>query len=116
MNPALQQMLSQAENSAKQSSGNPMDLNSIPGNIAKGFGQTPGLDKPIGQGIGGKTIQDTVNEGSLVKSIAPGGELDGLKNIQTVDNSAKISGNVMTAPNLQHAALGTNKGGQGQGQ
>ena len=115
---AMQQALREAGNSARQSSGNPMDLNSIPGNIAKGFGQTPGFDKPIGQGIGGKTIQDTVNEGSLVKSIVPGGELDGLKNIQTVDNSAKISGQVGTIapPVLQHAALGTNKGQQGQGQ
>ena len=113
MNPALQQMLSQAENSAKQSSGNPMDLNSIPGSIAKGFGQTPGLDKPIGQGVGAQNLSEM--NPTIMKSLT-GIDPQALQALQTVDNSAKISGNVMTAPNLQHAALGTNKGGQGQGQ
>ena len=113
MNPALQQMLSQAENSAKQSSGNPMDLNSIPGNIAKGFGQTPGFDKPIGQGVGAQNLSEM--NPTIMKSMT-GIDPQALQALQTVDNSAQISGNVMTAPNLQHAALGTNKGGQGQGQ
>ena len=90
MNPALQQALSQAENSAKQSSGNPMDLNSIPGNIAKGFGQTPGLDKPV-TSHQDKGIIGAIDDGKLMKSIAPVGDLDGLKAIQTMDNAAKIN-------------------------
>ena len=88
MNPALQQALSQAENSAKQSSGNPMDLNSIPGNIAKGFGQTPGLDKPI-TGHQDKGIIGAIDDGNLVKTFV--GNIDGLKAIQTMDNAAKIN-------------------------
>ena len=113
MNPALQQMLSQAENSAKQSSGNPMELNSIPGSIGKGFGQTAGFDKPIGQGVGAQNLSEM---NPKIMTSMTGIDPQALQALQTVDHSAKISGNVMTAPNLQHAALGTNKGGQGQGQ
>ena len=110
---AMQQALREAGNSARQSSGNPMDLNAIPGNIAKGFGQTPGLDKPIGQGIGAQNLSEL--DPVWAKAVT-GLDPKVFEKMQTLDNSAKISGNVMTAPNLQHAALGTNKGQQGQGQ
>jgi|GEM_PF-5033304 len=79
-------------------------------------GQSPEFGgKIICQGIGSKTIQDTVNEGSLVKSIVPGGELDGVKNIQTLDVRGIQDANYQTVPTLQHDALGTNTGQRGQG-
>ncbi len=105
---AVSNALRSAENAAKQNSaGNPMELNAI--HFAKGFGETAGFDKPVSQGVD-KKIQDTVDQGNLVKSVMPIQNIDGLKNLQTKDVRGMQDVNLQTVPTLKHGVAS-----QGQG-
>ncbi len=79
-------------------------------------GQSPGVGgKTIGQGAFAQNISEM--NPPVMKSLT-GIDPQALQALQTVDNSAKIGGQVgtMAPPVLQHSAGGFNKGGQAQGQ
>ncbi len=108
MNPALQQALSQAENSAKQAPAG--SLNAI--GFVKEQQGTQGIGgKIVGEGVDIK-ISDFIDKGTLIKSIAPGGELNGLKGMQEISNQVKINADQSLADRKTNQGISSPSKGQ----